>query len=275
MAYATFSANDYANGHFSGTPGRPEGPGGPKDFPPPMSASLPCIPPGSKHRWLSETTGATVHPKWGVEIDFRPRGPATALSHSRCGVTRGRENPDRMCGQTHDHQCRDEGQIETENDSEPPLLTHPFPAWLFLRVRTGPLGRCASVGLRRRLTGRRFSPLKQQRVDQTADKTPDQWCQPEHPQLAGCAVPIEEGDARGPGRIDRAVTDRDGHQVDERQRQTDGQRPKSVRGPVVGRAQYHDEEERRQQDFGDDHRCKRVMAWRMRAVPVRGHIPGG
>ena len=130
------------------------------------------------------------------------------------------------------------------------------------------------VGLRRGLARRRLSVLEQQRIDRPPI-SPRPAVPARTPTVGRVRRPVEEGDAGGPGRIDRSVTDRDRHKVDERQRQTDSQRPEPLRGPVICRTQHHDEEERRQQDLNDDHGSQRVVTGRVVAVSVRGHVPDG
>jgi hypothetical protein len=61
--------------------------------------------------------------------------PITNAAESAGSVACGREHSDRMCRQPDDHLCRDERQVETEDDSETPLLTHALLGFVVARFR--------------------------------------------------------------------------------------------------------------------------------------------
>jgi hypothetical protein len=85
-----------------------------------------------------------------------------------------------------------------------------------------------------RAVGEFFSPAEQIWVRDLGDGRADERCQPEHPQLRGRVVAIEERHPRRPRRVDRRVGDRDGDQVDPGEGEADGQTGESLGRPVIG-----------------------------------------
>ena len=71
--------------------------------------------------------------------------------------------------------------------------------------------------------GERFVPAEKIRVRDSGDGRADERRQPEHPQLGGCAVGVEERHPRRARRVDRRVGDRDRDQVDQGECKADRQ----------------------------------------------------
>ncbi len=92
-----------------------------------------------------------------------------------------------------------------------------------------------------RLSGSRFPhdvrPVcPQPAVDRAADDAADDRRHPEQPQLAQCTGTREQGHAGRTGGVDRGIGHRNADQVDQRERQTDGDRRETDRRAAVGGA---------------------------------------
>src|SRR3954471_14399475 len=118
--------------------------------------------------------------------------------------------------------------------------------------------------------GLRLSARREHRVDEAGERRADYWRYPEEPQLRE-RPPADE--QRGPRRargVDRGVSDGDAYEVNQRQREPDGERRHAGRRAPVCRAENDDEEEEGHHDFADECGGERVIAGRVLPVAVRG-----
>ena len=74
---------------------------------------------------------------------------------------------------------------------------------------------------------------------------------------------------RRPRRIDRRVCDRNRDQVDQCQRQADGDRRKACRDAAARGTKDDEEEESSEQHLDDQRRGQRIAAWRVLAIAIR------
>src|SRR5690606_1645356 len=88
-----------------------------------------------------------------------------------------------------------------------------------------------------RALGQMLAGAEQHRVERTGGRRADQRRHPEQPQLAGRTVTVEERHTGRARRVDRGVGDRDGDQVDQREREPDRQPGKPLGGAVLGGAE--------------------------------------
>src|SRR5215813_2975109 len=88
---------------------------------------------------------------------------------------------------------------------------------------------CASPSTAESRLNRAVLFLAEPQVSPSAEDGTDNWCHPEEPQLSECPASDKDGWTCTSGRIDRGVGDRNADQMDERQRQTDGDTSKPNR----------------------------------------------
>ena len=88
-------------------------------------------------------------------------------------------------------------------------------------------------------------------MDAGADDGTNNRRQPKQPELLDGPAASEEYHAGRARRVDRGVGDRDQDQMDQRQRQTDGNGCKASRNAFAGRAQNDGQEHGGQNHFGD------------------------
>ncbi|MNE59164.1 hypothetical protein D3C80_1542420 [compost metagenome] len=91
---------------------------------------------------------------------------------------------------------------------------------------------------------------------------------PEQPKLTECCGLRKQRNARGPGRIDGCIRDRNRHQVYQRQAETNRDRRKAGWSKRRRGAEDYNDEEGRKQNFGNQRRDQPVATGGKIAVSV-------
>ncbi len=129
----------------------------------------------------------------------------------------------------------------------------------------------AGASAHRRFFGGAF---EDQRVGDARECRANHRGQPEQPQLLNRPAPDEERRGRAACRVHRRVRHRNADQMDQREREADGESCKPHRGALVRGVEDDQQEHERHHDFGDQPRRQRIAAGRVRAVAI-GRKPSG